>query len=189
VACVDLSCAIGLHRPVVLLGFYTAFDTRVGGQGVRVIAVDTWTGVERERIEGNLMAAFVSERVELREGSPTALPGVPSMSVDVVISCFKLHRLAPEERLQALDEMTRVLRPNGQLFILDGYAIYPQPPGCACVCVCVCVCVCLCVCVSVCVCGWGVRVRVRVRVCVCACVRVCPQTDCLRCSTSLILRI
>lgn len=50
--------------------------------------------------------------------SAQALPH-PDASFDVVISSLAIHHLHPDERLTALREMRRVLRPGGRLLIAD----------------------------------------------------------------------
>lgn len=56
--------------------------------------------------------------------SAQALPYADA-SFDVVISSLAIHHLPPDDRLTALREMRRVLRPGGRLLIVD----YRQQPG------------------------------------------------------------
>ncbi len=50
----------------------------------------------------------------VRIGDATSLP-LPAASFDLVIASFIIHLLAPSERLRALGEVGRVLRPGGRL--------------------------------------------------------------------------
>jgi ubiquinone/menaquinone biosynthesis C-methylase UbiE len=43
----------------------------------------------------------------------------PTASFDRVFSSFMFHHLKPEERVQTLREIRRVLKPHGRLFLLD----------------------------------------------------------------------
>jgi demethylmenaquinone methyltransferase/2-methoxy-6-polyprenyl-1,4-benzoquinol methylase len=56
------------------------------------------------------------EAVEFRPGDGLALP-LPSASVDAVTVAFGLRNMA--DRHRALQEMRRVLRPGGRLFVLE----------------------------------------------------------------------
>jgi ubiquinone/menaquinone biosynthesis C-methylase UbiE len=64
--------------------------------------------------------------VRLDEGFAGALPYAPG-SFDHVFSSFMLHHLSAEEKLAALREARRVLRPDGTLELLDfGGAAEPR---------------------------------------------------------------
>ncbi|RHW35340.1 MerR family transcriptional regulator [Oceanobacillus profundus] len=56
--------------------------------------------------------------IEVRHGHFLALPLLDSQ-VDTVVSSYALHHLLDSEKLLALSEMTRVLKPNGQICIAD----------------------------------------------------------------------
>lgn len=56
--------------------------------------------------------------VQWDEGSATELP-YPDGSVDRVLSSLMLHHLPEEEKPRALDEARRVLRPDGELHLVD----------------------------------------------------------------------
>lgn len=68
---------------------------------------------ENARIEG------VAERVEVVNGDMRAIP-FPDGHFDVIVSSLAVHNIYNrEERYKALSEMIRVLKPGGQLAILD----------------------------------------------------------------------
>lgn len=56
--------------------------------------------------------------IETRNGHFLALP-LLDQSVDAIVSSYALHHLPDEEKLLALKEMKRVLKPNGQIGIVD----------------------------------------------------------------------
>jgi len=60
--------------------------------------------------------------IEFRQGDGMALP-LPDACVDVVTIAFGLRNMA--DRHKALSEMRRVLRPGGQLFVLEFSQPYP----------------------------------------------------------------
>eukprot|EP00041_Stephanoeca_diplocostata_P015568 m.297583 g.297583 ORF g.297583 m.297583 type:complete len:678 (-) comp20083_c0_seq8:563-2596(-) len=89
-------------------------------RGVHITAVDYLKGRALNQIETNLFAEFIHHRVEVVVGDLAVMTFAESNSFDIVVSCFKLHKLKDEaERYAVLDEMLRVLKPGGQLFILD----------------------------------------------------------------------
>lgn len=56
--------------------------------------------------------------IETRKGHFLALP-LLDQSVDAIVSSYALHHLPDEEKLLALAEMIRVLKPHGQICIAD----------------------------------------------------------------------
>ncbi len=82
----------------------------------RVIAVDV----------SPAMCSFLADRFTRLEitnaatllASATALP-IDDRSVDVVLSCYCFHHLSDADKLQALSEIRRVLRPGGRLVFAD----------------------------------------------------------------------
>ena len=90
----------------------------------KAIGVDLWQSedqsgnrpevtLENARLEG------VAERVEVRTGDMRELP-LPDHSVDIVISSMAIHNVREKEgRAQAIREIDRVLRPGGQISLLD----------------------------------------------------------------------
>ncbi|MFD2043691.1 methyltransferase domain-containing protein [Ornithinibacillus salinisoli] len=79
--------------------------------GIKVIGVD----------QSEKMLEKCKEKhpqIETRKGHFLALP-ILDHSVDAVVSSYALHHLPDEEKVIALEEMTRVLKPNGQICIAD----------------------------------------------------------------------
>jgi len=106
----------------------------------RATGVDIWrlrdqTGNSRAATERNAMLEGVSERVEVVDADARDLP-FPSESFDVVLSSLALSNIASDdERAKALREAVRVLRPGGQMRIVDDrperYVPVLQGAGCA----------------------------------------------------------
>jgi len=90
----------------------------------KTIGVDLWqsedqSGNRPEVTLENARAEGVAERVEVRTGDMRELP-LPDHAVDVVISSMAIHNVrAKEGRVQAIREINRVLRPGGQISLLD----------------------------------------------------------------------
>ncbi|MFZ0173119.1 MAG: class I SAM-dependent methyltransferase [Acidimicrobiales bacterium] len=105
----------------------------------RVTGVDIWrlrdqTGNNRAATERNTRAEGVSERVELADADARHLP-FPSESFDTVVSSLTFHNIQnTDERAKALREAIRVLRPGGQLRVVDDradrYAEVVREAGC-----------------------------------------------------------
>lgn len=109
---------VGCGRGLLLLG--AAKRLRTG----RAVGIDLWRA---EDLAGNTPAAFranaaaegVTGRVALDTADMRALP-FPAASFDVVLSQAAVHNLpAPEARREALEEIARVLRPGGQVLLVD----------------------------------------------------------------------
>ncbi|MBN9792441.1 SAM-dependent methyltransferase [Pseudonocardia sp. TMWB2A] len=90
----------------------------------RVAGVDLWrrgdqSGNDPATTRANLEAAGVAERVELHTADMRDLP-FPDASFDLVVSSLAVHNLPrSEDRDRAVDEMCRVLRPDGRLVVAD----------------------------------------------------------------------
>lgn len=90
----------------------------------RAIGVDLWQTVdqsgnrpevtlENARVEG------VAERVEVKTGDMRELP-IPDQSVDAVVASLSIHNVPDTEgRTKAIHEINRVLKPGGQIALLD----------------------------------------------------------------------
>ena len=105
----------------------------------RAVGADLWlsrdqSGNSRASTEGNALLEGVSDRVELVHADARDLPFDPG-AFDVVVSSLVFHNIAGADgRGRALREAVRVLRPGGQLCIVDflagRYAEPLQAAGC-----------------------------------------------------------
>jgi arsenite methyltransferase len=102
---VDIGCGAGIDSLIAA--------NMVGPEG-RVIGIDM-TPAMLEKAEASRQEAGV-DNLELKEGYGEALP-VPDGWADVIISNGAFN-LMPD-KLKALDEMNRVLKPGGRLQIAD----------------------------------------------------------------------
>ena len=90
----------------------------------RAHGVDLWRPIDQsgnalEATEANAAAEGVADRVELSTGDVTALP-FDDDSFDLVTSSLAIHNITDgAQRLRAIDEAMRVLRPGGHLAIAD----------------------------------------------------------------------
>ena len=60
------------------------------------------------------------------EGSFTEIP-FPGATFDIVVSSFTFHEVEPSQRFAACSEVARVVRPGGQIAILD--IMFPSEPA------------------------------------------------------------
>lgn len=110
----DIGCGAGVDTIVAAL--------MVGPEG-RVVGIDL-TPEMLEQARENLRKASL-ENVSFQEGSAEDLP-FPEGSFDVVIS-NGVFNLVPD-KMRALKEVGRVLRPNGRFMIADQFLV-TQPPA------------------------------------------------------------
>ena len=90
----------------------------------KAIGVDLWQSadqsgnrpevtMENARVEG------VAERVEIKTGDMREIP-LPDCAVDVVVASLSIHNIPDQEgRARAIQEIHRVLKPGGQIALLD----------------------------------------------------------------------
>lgn len=88
----------------------------------------TVTGIDRSPA----MLAVARERLgvvaDLHEGDATQLP-FEDNSFDLVTASLFLHELQPKMRSEAVDEMARVTKPDGQILIIDYRVGSLKPKG------------------------------------------------------------
>ncbi len=90
----------------------------------RAIGVDRWQAVDQsgnrpEVTMQNARLEGVADRVEIKTGDMRDLP-LPDSSVEVVVASLSIHNIPDKEgRVQAIREIDRVLKPNGQIALLD----------------------------------------------------------------------
>lgn len=96
---------------------------RLDGGG-RAVGIDIWNAADQsgngpEAARRNAEAEGVADRVDLVHADARALPFAAD-TFDAVASCLAIHNIPePSGRRQALGEIVRVLKPNGQVAILD----------------------------------------------------------------------
>ena len=90
----------------------------------KAIGVDLWqnadlSGNHPEAMLANALAEGVAERVRLETADMRALP-FENQTIDRVVSSLAIHNIPDKEgRAQAVHEIVRVLKPDGQLALLD----------------------------------------------------------------------
>jgi SAM-dependent methyltransferase len=94
----------------------------------KAIGVDLWQSVDQsgnkpEVTAENARLEGVAERVDIKTGDMRELP-LPESSVDAVVASLSIHNIPTKEgRAQAVREIHRVLKPGGQVALLDFTAI------------------------------------------------------------------
>ncbi|GIO26712.1 MerR family transcriptional regulator [Ornithinibacillus bavariensis] len=103
---------ISSGKTVIDIGIGTGnLGSRFLSVGARVIGVD----------QSTLMLQKCKEKypqIETRKGHFLALP-LLDQSADAIVSSYALHHLTDEDKLFALEEMLRVIKPGGQICIAD----------------------------------------------------------------------
>src|SRR5438445_6245898 len=90
----------------------------------KAFGIDLWqtedqSGNDPKQTLANAMAEGVHERIEIRTGDMRELP-FDAASLDVVLSSWAIHNIYEAQgRRKALQEIVRVLRPGGNLAIVD----------------------------------------------------------------------
>ena len=90
----------------------------------KAIGVDLWQTVDQsgnqpEVTLENARAEGVAERVEVKTGDMRELP-LPDQSIDTVVASLSIHNVPGKEgRIKAIHEIHRVLKPGGQVALLD----------------------------------------------------------------------
>ncbi|HXN99924.1 MAG TPA: class I SAM-dependent methyltransferase [Candidatus Acidoferrales bacterium] len=92
--------------------------------GGRSVGIDLWSQVDqgnnsREATLQNAKLEGVADRVEVRDGDMRKLP-FPDASVDAVVANLAIHNISDRQgRRQAIAEIVRVLKPGGQVALMD----------------------------------------------------------------------
>jgi arsenite methyltransferase len=94
----------------------------------KAIGIDLWQSQDQsgnypEVTLANARAEGVANRVDIKTGDMRELP-FPDATLDVVIASLAIHNIPDKEgRAQAVREIARVLKPDGQLALLDFQAV------------------------------------------------------------------
>jgi arsenite methyltransferase len=111
---------VGCGRGLLMVGCAKRLDA----PGAKVIGIDIWrtadlTGNSPEATKRNAEREGVLDRVEVTTGDARKLP-FPDASFDLVVSSWALHNIRDHQgRDAALAEICRVLKPGGQVAIMD----------------------------------------------------------------------
>lgn len=90
----------------------------------KAIGIDLWQAVDQSGNQPgvtmeNAHLEGVAERVEIKTGDMRQLP-LPDDSVDAVVASLSIHNIPDREgRAKAIREIDRVLKPGGQIALLD----------------------------------------------------------------------
>ncbi|HQR08384.1 MAG TPA: class I SAM-dependent methyltransferase [Gemmatales bacterium] len=109
---------VGCGRGLMLLGLARRLST---GRGV---GIDLWQAQDQSgnaitATEENARREGVAEKVELHTGDMRELP-FENKRFDIVVSSWAIHNIPDVAgRVQAIQQIDRVLKPGGQLVIVD----------------------------------------------------------------------
>lgn len=90
----------------------------------KALGIDLWSQIDQSSNSkaatlANAAVEGVAERVEVLDGDMRALP-LADASMDAVVASLAIHNIREREgRRQAIQEMVRVLKPGGQVALLD----------------------------------------------------------------------
>jgi arsenite methyltransferase len=109
---------VGCGRGLMLVGVAKRLTSG------KAVGVDLWQ--QQDQANNNSAATLenaaiegVTERIEVKTADMRQLP-FPDSSFDVVVSSWAVHNLEAEsDRHKALDEIIRVLKPNGSVVLAD----------------------------------------------------------------------
>jgi ubiquinone/menaquinone biosynthesis C-methylase UbiE len=126
---------VGCGRGLILVG---AARRLTSGEAT---GIDIWQGQDLsdnrpEAALENARREGVADRVEVKDGDARKIP-FPDGSFDVVVSSMAIHNIPTlPERLQAIREIVRVLKPGGRVVVSDiqstgDYAAVLRESGCS----------------------------------------------------------
>ena len=110
---------VGCGRGLLLIGAAKRL-TKAG----KAIGVDIWRSEDLsdngvQAVLDNAKAEGVDIRIKIETGDARKLP-IADATIDTVLSSLAIHNIPTrEDRVQALSEIVRVLKPGGRLAILD----------------------------------------------------------------------
>jgi arsenite methyltransferase len=109
---------VGCGRGLMLIG--AAKRLKAGkATGVDIWQAEDLSGNSPEATLSNAKAEGVAERIKIDNADARKLP-LPDASVDTVVSSLAIHNIPSRpERVKALAEIVRVLKPGGHVAILD----------------------------------------------------------------------
>jgi arsenite methyltransferase len=114
----ELVLDVGCGRGLMLVGAAKRLSSG------RAIGIDLWQEQDQadnhpEATQKNAEIEGVSDRIEVKTADMRELP-FPNNYFDVIISNWTIHNLEAEsDRQKALDEIIRVLKPNGSVVLAD----------------------------------------------------------------------
>jgi arsenite methyltransferase len=109
---------VGCGRGLMLLGLAKKLTTG-RGVGIDLWQVQDQSGNAITTTEENARREGVAEKVELHTGDMRELP-FESNRFDIVVSSWAIHNIPDAAgRQQAIQQIDRVLKPNGRLVIVD----------------------------------------------------------------------
>jgi len=103
----DVGCGTG-----AFLDFYQRYDCNLFGIDPSPAMLE----IAKERLAG---------KAELYLGSAAEMP-YPDASIDLIVSMLVLHEMDHPLRLAVLEEMKRVLKPDGRILLIDFYPGRPE---------------------------------------------------------------
>ena len=116
----DLGCGAGNYSLALAKGL---------GPGCLVYGVDPWDeGIEQLRARAEEAGL---DNLRAMQGDAVGNIPLEDQAVDLVLICTVFHELSPgEERRTALNEVKRVLKPNGALAVVEFFKVdgKPGPP-------------------------------------------------------------
>ncbi len=105
------SAELRLNEEVLDIGIGTALLEEKIDQNLKIYGIDISSEMIRKAKEKEL-------NIELKKGSFTNIPYEASR-FDKIISCFAFHHLSDSEKIEAIYEMSRVLKKSGKIIIAD----------------------------------------------------------------------